>query len=463
MRNFRSSAPFRAFVVAAALAVAAIVVSGAAGKPGDGDRQKLDKIQHIVVIYEENHSFDNLYGGWEGVNGRSNADRGAHDPDRPGRCAVHLPAPERRQPDVAAAARRLHRHDDGDDVHEPLHERAVLDRGYIPTDATTCPPARASFAPNGLLHGTGNLPGGCTRDIVHRFYQEQYQLNNGTQNRYTTGSDAVGLTHGLLRHDSAADLPVPAQQGPPALRDRRQLLPGGVRRLVPQPPVADRCGDADAGRAARATQHSILDSNGMPNNYPLYHADAAGDDPAGTRLHRSCGARSTRTGLACGDYAVNTIQPPYQPFKGDARQAAAADRADDRRRAERRGRQLGVVRGRLVERGRRHHGAGLDERAVPGVCGDPNSIPNPAWPYCPNKVFQYHHQPFNYYAAYAPGTTARTRHICATRSSSSSSSARSDKACKLKSVSFVKPIGAGERAPRLRERAAAAATTSSTC
>ena len=74
MRNLRSSVPCRAFVVAAAIATAAIVVSGAAGKPGDGDRHKLDKIQHIVVIYEENHSFDNLYGGWEGVNGRASAD-----------------------------------------------------------------------------------------------------------------------------------------------------------------------------------------------------------------------------------------------------------------------------------------------------------------------------------------------------------------------------------------------------
>ncbi|MGB8701370.1 MAG: alkaline phosphatase family protein [Thermosynechococcaceae cyanobacterium] len=33
------------------------------------DSTKLNKTQHIVVIYEENHSFDNLYGGWEGVNG----------------------------------------------------------------------------------------------------------------------------------------------------------------------------------------------------------------------------------------------------------------------------------------------------------------------------------------------------------------------------------------------------------
>ena len=34
----------------------------------------MDRVKHIVVIYEENHSFDNLYGGWEGVDGRSRAD-----------------------------------------------------------------------------------------------------------------------------------------------------------------------------------------------------------------------------------------------------------------------------------------------------------------------------------------------------------------------------------------------------
>src|SRR2546429_865095 len=36
--------------------------------------QAFDAINHIVVIYEENHSFDNLYGGWEGVNGTAKTD-----------------------------------------------------------------------------------------------------------------------------------------------------------------------------------------------------------------------------------------------------------------------------------------------------------------------------------------------------------------------------------------------------
>src|SRR5215467_11286928 len=35
---------------------------------------KLATIKHFVIIYEENHSFDNLYGGWEGVNGTAKAD-----------------------------------------------------------------------------------------------------------------------------------------------------------------------------------------------------------------------------------------------------------------------------------------------------------------------------------------------------------------------------------------------------
>src|SRR6185295_2787913 len=47
------------------------VAADSTGKGRGADR--LDRIKHIVVIYEENHSFDNLYGSWEGVNGVANA------------------------------------------------------------------------------------------------------------------------------------------------------------------------------------------------------------------------------------------------------------------------------------------------------------------------------------------------------------------------------------------------------
>ena len=53
-------------VVAAGPALASVQASN--------EQKGLNAINHIVVIYEENHSFDNLYGGWEGVNGLAAAD-----------------------------------------------------------------------------------------------------------------------------------------------------------------------------------------------------------------------------------------------------------------------------------------------------------------------------------------------------------------------------------------------------
>ena len=51
-----------AVLVAAAVAcLVAVATSGAAGGPSTDN--KLKQIDHIVVVYEENHSFDNLYGG----------------------------------------------------------------------------------------------------------------------------------------------------------------------------------------------------------------------------------------------------------------------------------------------------------------------------------------------------------------------------------------------------------------
>src|SRR5947207_8147465 len=64
----------RIAVPAALVSVLALTALPAAGSESDGGQSQLGKIKHIVVIYEENHSFDNLYGSWEGVNGRSNAD-----------------------------------------------------------------------------------------------------------------------------------------------------------------------------------------------------------------------------------------------------------------------------------------------------------------------------------------------------------------------------------------------------
>ncbi len=45
--------------------------NGAPPFPGNGS---IDNVKHVVVIYLENHSFDNLYGHFAGANGLQNAD-----------------------------------------------------------------------------------------------------------------------------------------------------------------------------------------------------------------------------------------------------------------------------------------------------------------------------------------------------------------------------------------------------
>jgi acid phosphatase len=434
MRNFRSSAPFRAFVVAAALAVAAIVVSGAAGKPGDGDRHKLDKIQHIVVIYEENHSFDNLYGGWEGVNGRSNATAAHTIQIGQGGAAYNCQL----QNDVNLTSPPLPADcsdaTTGTTFTSHFTNAPFSIEASIPRTATTCPPPGSTFMANGYRDGTGD-PGGCTRDIVHRFYQEQYQLDNGMQNRYTTGSDAVGLTQGY--YDTTA-LPIYQylhSKGHPDYAIADNFFQGafGGSFLNHQWLIAA------AAPSWPGAVHALLDSNGMPNSYALYHATGPVNDPAGTRACPAAGTVDPNPGLACGDYAVNTIQPPYQPFKGSPQlppqtgptigdELSAADVS------------WAWYAGGWSNADGDTTSPGWTNGAVPDVCGDPNSSPNPTWPHCPNKVFQYHHQPFNYYAAYAPGTTARTEHL-RDEVEFQQLVAGSDKTCMLKSVSFVKPIG----------------------
>ena len=42
-------------------------------------------------------------------------------------------------------------------------------------------------------------------------------------------------------------------------------------------------------------------------------------------------------------------------------------------------------------------------------------MPTAVYPNCPDATFQFHHQPFSYFAKYAPGTAARASSTCATR------------------------------------------------
>src|SRR6184192_3440794 len=421
----------RIAVPAALVSVLALTALPAAGSESDDGQSQLGKINHIVVIYEENHSFDNLYGTWEGVNGRSNAasaktlqvgqTTGAYT------CLmqndVNLTSPPLAA-DCADATTAT-------PFTSHFSNAPFSIEAYIPKDARTCPQPGV-FAPHGLTPSPANLPGGCTEDIVHRFYQEQYQLNNGNQNRYTTGSDAIGLTQGY--YDTKA-LPIyqylHGEDHPKyAIADNFFQSAFGGSFLNHQWLVAAA---SPTWSGAPVGNHSIIDSNGMPTSYPLYNATGPVLD---RQLTQFC--PSAVPGRACGDYAVNTIQPAYQPFKGTPRlpPQTGTTIGDELSAASV---SWAWYSGGWSNADGDVGAPGWTNGSIPGTCTDPVSSPNPVYPYCPNKVFEYHHQPFNYYASFAPGTPGRTHlrdeaeFLGLTDPSSTT--------CNLNSVSFVKPVG----------------------
>ena len=267
-----------ALATALALGLTATAAAEGGGKKHDDNGGKgLKRVDHIVVIYEENHSFDNLYGGWEGVNGLAQRRRGAHHAGQPGR-RRRTPACRRTtstSPSPAAVG-DVHRHDDA------ARRSTATSRTRRSRSTTTSRRPRrrarrpASSPPNGVLerHRPARRLHPRPRAPLLPGAVPARRRQAGPLRR--PGSDAR-RAHAWAYYDTRA-LPIYQYlhaQGAPALRDRRQLLPGGVRRLVPQPPVADRRAHAGRGRtrsttAAPTTCTPCVDANGMPTNYPLY-------------------------------------------------------------------------------------------------------------------------------------------------------------------------------------------------
>jgi len=409
-----------------ALCFISIWPSGASADSGAG---RLGAIKHIVVIYEENHSFDNLYGGWEGVNGRANATNSTQisQAGTPYACLlqndVNLTSPPLAADCAAATTTTPAMHF----TNQPFSIEA-----YIPASAQTCPQPGV-FAVHGLMPSSANRPGGCTEDIVHRFYQEQYQLNNGAQNRYVTGSDAVGLSMGY--YDTMA-LPIYAYLHNPAhphyaISDNFFQSAFGGSFLNHQWLVAAA---TPTYAAAPANLYSKIDSNGMPNNYALYHATGPVTDGPLTQL-----CPSAVPGRACGAFAVNTIQPFQQPQSSSTVRLPAQSGVTIGDELSAAGVSWGWYSGGWANANGDVGAPGWTNGTTPGTCTNSESFANPTYPYCPSKVFQFHHQPFNYYAAYAVGTPGRT-HL-KDEADFTNLLGGSAKTCQLNSVSFIKPIG----------------------
>src|SRR5215831_8564013 len=235
--------------------------------------------KHIVIIYQENHSFDNLYGFWgnvggDTIDGQSKADA-AHtnqvrqDNQTAYSCLlqndVNLTSPSPLQASCTDNTGPIA-------ILSAFKNKPFEINDFIPPVATTCPKPVGAFASNGFLNGSG-LPGGCIKDIVHRFYNEQYQINGGRQNRYVTGSDASGLSMGYYNTKRLPIYVYLHSHGAPnyVIADSfYQGAFGGSFLNHQWLAAAASPVFANAVQTGPNDLHSIVDASKFPNTYPLY-------------------------------------------------------------------------------------------------------------------------------------------------------------------------------------------------
>jgi phospholipase C len=132
----------------------------------------LAAIEHLIVIYQENWSFDGLLGKFPGANGIAGASPASiAQTDKDGKPYATLPPSmdTRVQPPVPDAR--------------------------IPHDLPVAPFDLAPYVP----------PTSRTGNPVHRFYHQQNQINGGRMDRFVAWTNVGGL---VMSHYDATDMPL---------------------------------------------------------------------------------------------------------------------------------------------------------------------------------------------------------------------------------------------------------------
>jgi phospholipase C len=324
----------------------ATAVSASPPEPVPG----LERVGHIIVIFLENRSFDHLYGLFPGADGISNAGAAGAQVTSQGNHYSVLPA--------------------------------VLDNNspfWIDTRF-------AVGLPNGPFRADRyiNLRA-MTGDPVHRFYQEQEQINDGKMNRFVDVSGVGGLPMGYF---DGHELP--------------------LFRLAQEYTLADRFFHAAFG-------------GGFLNHLWLVCACTPRFDDAPIELHAQVDPNGwlISDGAVTPDgFAVNTIQPRFGPHDPTV--------TDERYRLP--PQSMPTIGRRLTDAGVSWAWYSGGYAAASAGHADP--------------TFVYHHQPFAYFADYAEGTAGRAEHLKDERDMLNAINERT-----LPAVSFYKPLGVDDEHP----------------
>ncbi|QJD96570.1 acid phosphatase [Mucilaginibacter robiniae] len=303
----------------------------------------ISQVKHVVVIYLENHSFDNLYGQLSGVNGLSNSQStNITQLDATGKAYTYLPA--------------------------------ISGTSAFPTNL-----------PNNYFNIDQYVPADQEiPDVLHRYYQEQMQIDGGKMDKFALYNTSAGLSMGYYKTSLL-------------------LLLNFAQKYT----LCDNFFHSAFGGSFLNHQWLIAAASPVFPNAPssmVATVDASGN--------------VVKDGNVTPDgYVVNTSYTVNAPHPASAATTTL-----------------------------------VPNQTMPTI-GDRLSDANVSWVWYsggwdnalagkPDATFQFHHQPFAYFAKYADGTQAKKDHL-----KDETIFIDAAKNGTLPSVSFVKPLGLNNEHP----------------
>src|SRR5437660_4754268 len=333
-------------VVAAVLLPVIMPVPAAAASGAD----VLAKVQHIVVIYQENWSFDSLYGNFPGANGLANDASTVKQVDTTGQPYATLPQP----------------------INTNLKPPGPEPR--FPAGLPVQPYDAAKYVPDDMVTG----------DLVHRYYQEQMQIDGGKMDKFVAVSDAGSLA---MSYYDATNLP----EG----------------KLAQQYVMDDNFFHAAFGGSF--LNHFYLICACAPSFFNAPASAVAKLDASGNMV---------ADGSVTPDgFAVNTTFSVNTPHPSTVAASALLPNQS-----------LPTIGDRLNDKD-------ISWAWYSGGWND-------AMAGHPDPLFQFHHQPFVYFNNYADGTQLKKDHLKDEQDFMAAAQAGS-----LPAVSFIKPVGEDNEHP----------------
>ena len=347
------------------------------------------KVQTVVVIYAENHAFDKLFSNFPGANGLSAT-------------ATYAPQTDRDANNTVLATL-------------PQTWGGVTAAGQTPvvTQAQSAGLPNAPFQVETAFQAQAGAPlssSTITRDLYHRFFENQMQIDGGKNDKFAAWADSGGFVMGHFDYSQSSLFKL-AQQYVLADNFFQGAFGGSflnhqylVCACAPEYPNADTA----AAKPTIAVLNKDANGNYLPQLTTAANSPASAMD--GKPVFALSGNIAPKNYFNDGTFrAVNTMQPPYQP-SGNAPAAsdttgAYADPSSGTTLPAQTQQTIGDQLTAANINWAWYSGAwnaALSSRAniyngTPGVNGA--TTPN----------FQPHHQPFNYFSRFDPVAHATDR------------------------------------------------------